>query len=188
MTAPVLQVIIGSTRPGRVGLPVGEWFLALARATGRFEVERVDLAEVNLPLLDEPRPPRLGQYEHDHTRRWSETVSRGDAFVFVVPEYNHGMNAATKNAIDYLSREWRRKPVSFVSYGGVAAGTRSAQQFKQVAASLGMVIAVASVPIPNVRERVVDGVFRSDEALDALAERMLDELAELTELVRTRAQ
>ena len=86
MTKPVLQVIIGSTRPGRAGAPISRWFYDLAVADGRFEVELVDLAEVNLPIFNEPNHPNQGKYEFEHTKRWSATVSRGDAFVFVVPE------------------------------------------------------------------------------------------------------
>ncbi len=85
---PLLQVIVASTRPGRVGRTVAEWFAAEAEGHAGFDVELVDLAEVDLPLFDEPKHPRLQQYEHDHTRRWSDTISRGDAFAFVMPEYN----------------------------------------------------------------------------------------------------
>ena len=109
MSLPVLQVIIASTRPGRVGLPVATWFAQRAREHGGFTVEVVDLAEVDLPFFDEPKHPRLGQYEHQHTKDWSATVARGDAFVFVMPEYNYGFNAAIKNAIDYLHVEWQHK-------------------------------------------------------------------------------
>lgn len=129
---PVLQIIIGSTRPVRSGEPVAQWFADLARADGRFEVELVDLKEVGLPLLDEPNHPRLQQYTQPHTHRWSEIVSRADAYVFVHPEYNHGYNAALKNALDYLFLEWQGKPASFVSYGGVSGGLRAVQMLKQV--------------------------------------------------------
>jgi NAD(P)H-dependent FMN reductase len=83
MSKPTLQVIIGSTRPGRVGPVVARWFSELAAAHGAFEIETVDLAEVGLPLLDEPVHPALGRYQHEHTRAWSAIVSRGDAYVFV---------------------------------------------------------------------------------------------------------
>ncbi len=125
MSAPVLQIILGSTRPGRKGDAVAEWVAEAATAHGGFEVELVDLAEVGLPLLDEPDHPRLGDYVHQHTKDWSATIARGDAFVFVIPEYNHSFNAATKNAIDFLHNEWKDKAVGIVSYGGVSAGTRS---------------------------------------------------------------
>src|SRR5690606_2775885 len=95
---PVLQVIVASTRKGRQGPVVGAWFLEQARAHDRFEIELVDLAEVNLPLLDEPAHPRLAQYEHEHTKAWSRTISRADAFVFVTPEYDFGPPASLINA------------------------------------------------------------------------------------------
>ena len=93
MSKPVLQIVIASTRPGRVGLPVAQWFEQAAVAHGGFEVEVIDLAEINLPFLDEPNHPRLRQYVHQHTKDWSAVIERGDAYVFVMPEYNFGFNA-----------------------------------------------------------------------------------------------
>ena len=110
MAKPVLQVIIGSTRPGRVGPAVADWIIERARARGDFEVVVTDLAELNLPMFDEPNHPRLRQYVHQHTKDWSAIVEASDAFIFVIPEYNYGFNAATKNAIDYLNQEWLNKP------------------------------------------------------------------------------
>src|SRR4051794_37691276 len=120
---PVLQTIVVSTRPGRAGLPVAQWFHDYARQHGKFAAELVDLAEVDLPLFDEPSHPRLRHYQHDHTRQWSARVARADAFVFVTPEYNHATPPSLVNAIDYLVHEWAYKPVGFVSYGGVSGGT-----------------------------------------------------------------
>ena len=117
---PRLLVVIGSTRPGRIGLPIARWFAERARGDGRFDVEVADLAEIGLPLMDEPHHPRLRQYVHEHTLRWSATVAAADAVVFVTPEYNYGLTAPVKNAIDYLHHEWRYKAAGFVSYGGVA--------------------------------------------------------------------
>jgi NAD(P)H-dependent FMN reductase len=177
----VLQIVIASTRPGRVGLPVATWFAERARAHGGFTVEVVDLAEANLPLFDEPKHPRLGQYEHQHTKDWSATISRGDAFVFVMPEYNYGFNAAIKNAIDYLHVEWQHKPVGFVSYGGVAAGTRAVQMLKQVVTTLKMVPVFDAVNIPFVGQFVgADGIFTANEPMETAAVAMLDELARWT--------
>jgi NAD(P)H-dependent FMN reductase len=113
-------------------LPIGQWVRDRAVAHGGFEVELVDLAEINLPFLDEPGHPRLGQYTKPHTKDWSARVDAADAFVFVTPEYNYGMPGSLKNAIDYLHREWAYKPVGFVSYGGIAAGTRAVQMTKLV--------------------------------------------------------
>src|SRR5690348_13390945 len=125
---PTLAIVIASTRPGRVGLPVARWFEDRARRHGRFDVVVEDLAERALPFLDEPRHPRLRQYEYAHTRAWSEAVDAADAFAFVTPEYNHGLNAPLKNAIDFLHHEWTYKPVGIVSYGGVSGGLRCTQQ------------------------------------------------------------
>ncbi|MFZ0079625.1 MAG: NAD(P)H-dependent oxidoreductase, partial [Trebonia sp.] len=138
MAKPVLRIIIGSTRPGRVGPAVADWTAERAREHGGFDVQVTDLAEVNLPILDEPNHPRLHQYVHQHTKDWSTLVEDSDAFVFVTPEYNYGFNAALKNAIDYLHGEWQHKPAGIVSYGGVAAGTRAAQMLKQVLTALKM--------------------------------------------------
>jgi NAD(P)H-dependent FMN reductase len=128
---PKLHVILASTRPGRAGEPIADWFVERAAAHGAFDVELVDLAEVALPFMDEPNHPRLRRYTHEHTKAWSARVDSADAFVFVTPEYNYGLTAPLKNAIDYLHFEWQHKPVGFVSYGGVAAGTRAVQMLKQ---------------------------------------------------------
>lgn len=139
MNIPRLTVIIGSTRPGRAGQPIAEWFIARAEASGQFDVQVADLMDIDLPFLDEPNHPRLQRYLHQHTKDWSASVDAADAFVIVTPEYNHGYPASLKNALDYLSEEWKYKPVGFVSYGGIAAGTRAVQQLKQVVTTLRMV-------------------------------------------------
>lgn len=167
---PKLNVVVASTRPGRIGYPVAQWFVDLAREHGGFDVELVDLAEVNLPLLDEPNHPRLGQYVHDHTKRWSASVDAADAFVFVTPEYNYGMPASLKNAIDYLHTEWQYKPVGFVSYGGISAGTRAVQMTKQVVTTLKMTSAAEAVSIPFVSQFLDDdGAIQANEIMESSA-------------------
>jgi NAD(P)H-dependent FMN reductase len=178
---PVLQVIVGSTRPGRVGRAVAEWFCEQAVSRDHFRVELVDLAEIDLPLFDEPGHPRLGRYEHEHTRRWSETVARADAFAFVIPEYNHGINAAIKNAIDYLYAEWLHKPAGIVSYGGISGGLRAAEMIRPILSGLKVVPMVESVIIPFIRNHIDGGRFHSTESIDRSARSMLDELVRWTE-------
>ncbi|HZZ96267.1 MAG TPA: NAD(P)H-dependent oxidoreductase, partial [Jatrophihabitantaceae bacterium] len=112
---PRLLIVTASTRPGRIGPAISRWFEQVAREHGGFEVEVADLAELNLPFLDEANHPRLGRYDHEHTKRWSAIVDRADAVVFVMPEYNYSFSAPLKNAFDFLHREWRYKPVGFVS-------------------------------------------------------------------------
>ena len=117
-----LDVIVASTRPGRVGVHVGRWFHEVAREHSGFETHWIDLAEVGLPLVDEPKHPRLRDYQHEHTKRWSAIVDAADAFVLVTPEYNYSPTPALTNAIDTVLHEWAYKPVGFVSYGGVSGG------------------------------------------------------------------
>jgi len=186
VSAPVLQIVIGSTRPGRNGAPVAEWVRGAAEAHGGFEVELVDLAEVALPLLDEPNHPRLGNYTHQHTKDWSATVTRGDAFVFVIPEYNHSFNAAIKNALDYLHNEWADKAVGLVTYGGVSAGTRAMVALKPVLSALRMVPVTEAVNIPFFTQFIDDDeVFHPNEVSAGAATAMLDELARYTTALRT---
>ncbi len=185
MTNPILQIIIASTRPGRVGPSVASWIHQRAIAHGGFDVELIDLAEVNLPMFDEPNHPRLHQYVHQHTKDWSATIDRADAFIFVIPEYNYGFNAAIKNAIDYLNAEWKHKPVGFVSYGGVGAGTRAVQMLKQVITALSMVPVFDAVNIPFIQQFLDDErKLQPNDIMETAATTMLNELVRWTATLR----
>jgi NAD(P)H-dependent FMN reductase len=185
VTNPILQIIIASTRPGRVGPSVASWIHQRAIAHGGFDVELIDLAEVNLPMFDEPKHPRLRQYVHQHTKDWSATIDRADAFIFVIPEYNYGFNAAIKNAIDYLNAEWKHKPVGFVSYGGVGAGTRAVQMLKQVITALSMVPVFDAVNIPFIQQFLDDErKLQPNDIMETAATTMLDELVRWTATLR----
>ncbi|MEU0568183.1 NAD(P)H-dependent oxidoreductase [Nonomuraea sp. NPDC005983] len=185
MDKPVLQVIVASTRPGRAGRAIGEWFHDHAVGQGDFEVELVDLAEVGLPFLDEPNHPRLKQYVNAHTKEWSATIERGDAFVFVTPEYNHSFTAVLKNALDYLHHEWQHKAAGFVSYGGVSGGTRAVNSLRQVTSTLKMIPVVEAVNIPFYTQFVGDdGTFQPNEVTVGAADALLAELSKLTGALR----
>jgi NAD(P)H-dependent FMN reductase len=181
-----LEIIVASTRPNRIGPSVAKWVDEEARAHSGFsEVELVDLAEVNLPFMNEPNHPRLGRYTHQHTRDWSAKVAEADAFAFVMPEYNYGYNAELKNAIDYLHNEWKYKPVGLVSYGGVAAGTRAAQMIKQVVTTLKMMPVPEAVAIPFVQQFLgEDGTLTPNDIMESSAKVMLDELVRMSEALR----
>jgi NAD(P)H-dependent FMN reductase len=182
---PTLLIVIASTRPVRVGLPIAEWFEERAVAHGGFEVEVADLAAIDLPLMNEPKHPRRREYEHQHTKDWSARVEAADAFVFVHPEYNHGITAPLKNALDYLSQEWAYKPLGLVSYGSVSAGTRAAQMIKQVAVYLKLFTVAEAVSIPFVSRRIGDdGAFVPDEMVDKAADGMLTEMVLLEAALR----
>jgi NAD(P)H-dependent FMN reductase len=186
---PKLQIFIASTRPGRAGLPIAEWFHERAVAHGGFEVELVDLAAIDLPMMDEPNHPRLKDYIHQHTKDWSAKVDGADAFVFVTPEYNYGFTAPLKNALDYLHQEWQHKPVGFVSYGGVAAGTRAVQMLKQVVTTLRMLPVFESVNIPFHTQFIdEDGRVQANEVMEQAADAMLDELLRAEGSLRVRRE
>ncbi|WNG28364.1 NAD(P)H-dependent oxidoreductase [Cystobacter fuscus] len=130
-----VAIIIGSTRPGRKAEAVARWVHELAKKRDDAEFELVDIQDFNLPLLDEPVPPSMGQYSQPHTKAWSAKIDSFDAYVFVTPEYNHSMSGALKNAIDYLYKEWNNKAAGFVSYGS-AGGTRAVEQLRLVMGEL----------------------------------------------------
>ena len=174
---PVLQVFLTSTRPGRACKPIGDWFFDAAGRHGKFAVEQIDLKQIDLPMMNEPEHPRLRAYTQKSTKEWSAVVERADAFVFVTPEYNHGFTAPLKNAIDHLVHEWAYKPVGFVSYGGVAAGTRAVQMIKQVATTLKMMPVYEAVNIPWFPEFLKDGAFHPTAIHEQAATALLDELA-----------
>ncbi len=180
MPIPVLTVIIGSTRPGRAGLPIGAWFAELAAERDDIELRVIDLAELDLPFLSEPHHPRLRQYTRDQTWEWASQVLASDAFVIVTPEYNYGYPATVKNALDTISQEWAHTPVGFVSYGGIAAGTRAVQQLKQVVTTLKMVPVFESVNIAFHAQYIEEGRFVPGEGTGAAATAMLDELVRLS--------
>jgi NAD(P)H-dependent FMN reductase len=177
---PRLLIVIASTRPGRRGAAVADWFAAVARKHGGFDVEIADLAEVDLPLLNEPNDDARDDYVHEHTKRWSATVASADAVVFVMPEYNRTFTAPLKNALDYLYYEWNYKPVGLVSYGGVSGGLRAAYAIKPALTALRMVPIDDGVTISRVRRRIVDGQLQADEMHTESAAEMLDELAKLS--------
>ena len=145
-----IAIIIGSTRPGRKGEAVAQWVhkLASQREDATFEV--VDLADFDLPHLDEPVPAAMGpDYALPHTKRWAETIASYDGYVFVTPEYNHGTTGVLKNAIDFLYQEWRNKAAGFVGYGLLGA-TRAVEQLRLV---------MAELHIADVRDQIALSMF-----------------------------
>jgi NAD(P)H-dependent FMN reductase len=130
-----VAIVTGSTRPGRHNEAVSRWVHQLAKERKDADVELVDIADYNLPLLDEHVPPSLGHYHHEHTKRWAQKIGSFDAYVFVTPEYNHSTSGALKNAIDFLFHEWNNKAAAFVSYGG-AGGARAVEHLRQIMAEL----------------------------------------------------
>lgn len=180
-----LKIITSTTRPGRKGILVANWIKEIAIASGKFDVELLDLAKINLPLMDEPNHPRLQQYTHEHTKKWSAVIDSADAFIIVLSEYNFSIPAPIKNALDYLLNEWKYKPVGLVSYGGVSGGLRSAQMLKQVLTALSMMPIMEAVNIPFFAKYIHEEKFTPDEIVIKSAHVMLAELERWSEALKT---
>jgi NAD(P)H-dependent FMN reductase len=185
-TMPKLKIIVTTTRQGRKGRAIADWFHHKAVAKGGWDVDLVDLKEIGLPPMDEPNHPNQKKYVHDHTRAWSRIVDEADAFVFVVPEYNHGMPPAMLNALDYLYQEWTYKAAGFVSYGGISGGTRSVQMCRLVLPGLRMMPVPEAVTLPFFgRSMTPEGQFDPGDIADVSVATMLDELAKWTAALMT---
>ncbi|MFC5827420.1 NADPH-dependent FMN reductase [Nonomuraea insulae] len=139
-------IIVGSTRPNRSGEVVAQWVHDLAAKRGDADFELIDLRDYDLPHLDEPVAPAAGNYQHDHTRRWSEKIASFDAFVFVTPEYNHSIPGVLKDAIDFLFAEWANKAAGFVGYG-VDGGVRAVEHLRHVLAMVNVATVQAQVTL-----------------------------------------
>ncbi|NDU74588.1 NADPH-dependent FMN reductase [Actinomadura sp. DSM 109109] len=162
-----IAIIVGSTRPGhhgevrgipRKGGDVGRWVHELASKRGDAEFELIDLAEIDLPMFDEPFTPQMAHYTRPHTKTWSRMVDGFDGYVFVTPEYNHAPPAALKNAIDYLYAEWNDKAAGFVGYGAFG-GARAVEQLRSM---------MGELQIADVSAQVGLGLFADFEELQHL--------------------
>jgi NAD(P)H-dependent FMN reductase len=183
---PKLNVIIGSTRPGRVGPSVAKWVRDLAVETRQFDVELVDLAEFNLPLLDEPAHPATQRYVNNATKRWSASVDSADAYIFATPEYDYFPPAALVNAVQVVMREWGYKPAGVVSYGGVSGGLRSSQVLRQLLGNVNVHALPQVIPVHFVSQYVSeDGEFLPEKQIVEGASGMLHELHKWTTALQT---
>jgi NAD(P)H-dependent FMN reductase len=124
-----LAVVVGSTRDGRRGRDVADWYVGAIAGDDRVIADVVDLADIELP-------DRYTFHPHDGVAELRARLDRADAFVVVTPEYNHSYPASLKDAIDYAKAEWFRKAIAFVSYGGVSGGLRAVEHLRGVFAEL----------------------------------------------------
>ena len=183
-----IGIILGSTRPNRNGEQVANWVFNLASRRDDAEFELIDLRDYPLPHLDEPLPPSLGQYQHEHTKQWAATIASFDGFVIVTPEYNHGTSGVLKNAIDYLYAEWNNKAVGFVSYGAVG-GARAVEHLRLVAGELQMADVRQQVALSLITEFKNFSVFKPGDynlpALNTLLDQVIAWSAALAPLRMT---
>jgi NAD(P)H-dependent FMN reductase len=168
-------IIIGSTRPGRKAETIARWVHGIAAKRSDASYEVVDIAEFNLPLLDEPMPPSMGPPSKPHTKEWAKKIGALDAIVFVTPEYNHSTSGALKNAIDFLSREWADKAAGFVGYGATG-GVRAVEHLRLVCGELKMADVRAQVQLSLIHDFEAFTTFKPGAYQEGAVNAMLDDL------------
>src|SRR5213595_58447 len=175
MKALRIAIIIGSTRPGRNGEAVAKWVHEIAKKRTDAEFELVDIKDFNLPLLDEPMPPIMGQYAQDHTKRWSKKIASFDGYLFVTPEYNHATSGALKNAIDFLYNEWINKAAGFIGYGATS-GARAVENLRLIMGELQVATVRAQVGLSMFTDFENFSVFKPTPHHDGAVTAMLDQV------------
>lgn len=172
-----IKVLTGSIRPDRFNIQPANWIYELAKKRTDIERELLDLQEINLPFLDEPLPPSRHTYTKEHTKKWSQKIDEADGFIFVTPEYNHGVSPVLKNAVDYLFFEWHYKPVSFISYGSLAGGARAVEHWRGIAAEVKMYDLREQIMLPNYWENFdANGKYQFTKRHENAANMILNEL------------
>lgn len=170
-----IAIILGTTRPGRIGESVVKWAFEIASKRSDADFELVDIADYNLPLLDEPLPPSMGQYSKDHTKRWAAKIDTFDGFIFITPEYNHGIPAALKNALDFIFKEWNNKAAGFVGYGS-AYGARAVESLRLVMGELMIADVRAQVMLSLFTDFENFSVFKPAERHEANLNAVIDQV------------
>jgi NAD(P)H-dependent FMN reductase len=179
-----IAIIVGSTRPNRKADVVAKWVYDFAVKRKDADYEILDLRDHPLPLLDEPLPPSLGKYSHEHTKAWSKVVDQYDGYVFVTPEYNHSISGALKNAIDFVYREWNNKAAGFVSYGSTG-GVRAVEHLRGICAEVQIADVRAHVSLNLYTDWENFTVFKPGDKHDAQLATMLGQLNTWAQAMKT---
>ena len=179
-----IGIIVGTTRPGRKADAVAKWVLGIAKARTDATYEIVEIVDYKLPLLDEPMPPSMGNYAHEHTRKWAAKIASLDGYVFVTPEYNHSISGSLKNAIDFLYHEWTNKAAGFVSYG-TTGGVRAVEHLRGIAAELQIADVRAHVSMSLYTDFENFSVFKPAAGHAAQVSLMLDQLVSWSGALKT---
>jgi NAD(P)H-dependent FMN reductase len=179
-----IGIIVGSTRPGRNSQAIADWVFEQAKQRTDATFELVDLKDFNLPLLDEPISAfgvsqGYGQYQHEHTRKWSAAIGSLDGFIFVTPEYNHSVPGALKNSFDFLYPEWNDKAAAVVSYGS-AGGVRAAEQLRVILAELQVATVRAEVNLSTYTDFERFKNFNPSPSHEMQLSRLFDQLVAWT--------
>jgi NAD(P)H-dependent FMN reductase len=175
-----IMVILGSSREGRRGERLARWIAAETGKREDMEIDFVDSRQLGLPFFDETAPVDAldGNFRHDEGKAWGERVRSADGFVIVTPEYNRGIPAVLKNAIDYAWEGWNYKPVSLVGYSnGPWGGTRAVEQLKLIMIGVKALPLPTTVHVPHIGEIITESGIPSDDRVAGSLKRLLDELS-----------
>lgn len=178
---PHIQIIIGSVREGRLSRPVANWVAERLQERDDLTCELIDLADWAFPQFSLGRPPAMGSYEDRRQISWARTIARGDAFLFVGPEYNHGYSGVLKTALDYLMAEWQDKPAACVSFGNVG-GARMVENLQAVFVELGIIPSAPSTHLVGAHSKRDGEAFTGDERDETSLHRTVDRLLHWTAL------
>ena len=178
-----IQIIVGSIREGRIAIKVAKWLFNEIHTLdySTISIEVVDLKEWDLPFFAGKNSPATGIYDQPKQQEWATKIASGDAFIFVTPEYNHGLSPVLKNAIDYIYKEWQAKPAAFVSYGGTN-GSRSVDQLKQVCGSIGMLESNAVVELRDIFSRTKTEIFEGNEFDNKAVKSLVNKLVQYSKI------
>jgi NAD(P)H-dependent FMN reductase len=179
-----IGIIVGTTRPNRKADAVTKWAFEIAKARTDAEYEIVDIADYDLPLLDEPMPPSMGNYAHAHTKKWGAKIASLDGYVFLTPEYNHSISGSLKNAIDFIYHEWTNKAAGFVSYG-TTGGVRAVEHLRGIAAELQIATVRAHVSLSLYTDFENFSVFKPAASHTAQVNLMLDQVVAWSGALKT---
>lgn len=187
-----IQLIIGSTRKGRVAPAVAEWVKQHAETNNDITLEVVDLEEENLPFFNAAVPPAYGADPSDHAQAWAKKIESADGYIFLTAEYNRSIPASLKNAIDYLVAEWKEKPAAIVSYGYIDGGKSATKHLQDIFAWLKVAIVDSTVNIQLTQDLFDEsGSFKDIESdfaqYDETLQNALAELVNAEELAPTNA-
>jgi len=175
-----VPTLLGSTRRGRMSERVARFLVGQLQQTGKAQTELIDLAELNLPIMeerlherDDPPPGLVG---------FGERVGKADALLIVTPEYNGGYPGVLKNALDYLYPEYRRKPVGIATVSnGPFGGMNCLALLRPIFLRMGAVPIPASFPVPRVQDAFEADGTPKDPAYPKRAQSFLAELLWYTE-------
>lgn len=183
---PHILVILGSSREHRFGEIVARWFMRQTGHRTDLTFELADLRDWQHGYYRRAKPAATSDYEDDEeAKRWAVVVGRADGFIVVSPEYNYGYPAVLKSALDSVYREWNRKPIAFVTYGGWDGGVRAMQQLREVAVELQMAPVRTSVVLQfGPRLFNAEGELKEPQMLEQQVTRMLDDLSWWTYALR----